>query len=269
MKAADARVLLTGAGGGIGDAMARALLARGAAVLLVGRSAERLAAQAGRLGGRGVEWVRADLTTDDGIAAVAAAAQAFRANVVVHAAGVPGFGAFEHLPAAQMADVIQTNLLAPMRLTQALLPQLRRRARAQLVFVGSAVGAIGLPGFAVYGASKAGLQRFAEALRRELADTPVRVQLLGPRSTRTPFNDASVEAYNDATRTAMDTPEQVADALVALIESEAAERWLGSPERYAVRLNGLLGPALDGSFVRHRRSLPAPALQPAPEGTPR
>lgn len=265
MKIEHARVLLTGAGGGIGDAMARALLTRGAAVLLVGRSAERLAAQARGLGSPRAEWVRADLTKDDGIAAVVAAAQAFRANVVVHGAGVPCFGGIDSVPAAQMADVLQTNLLAPMRLTQALLPQLRRRSRAQLVFVGSAVGAIGLPGFAVYGASKAGLQRFAEALRRELADTSVRVQLLGPRSTRTPFNDASVEAYNGATRTAMDTPGQVADALVALIESEAAERWLGTPERYAVRLNGLLGPALDGSFVRHRRSLPPP-LQPAPEG---
>lgn len=265
MKIAEARVLLTGAGGGIGDAMARALLARGAAVLLVGRSDERLAAQARQLGSRHVERVRADLTTDDGIAAVVAAAGAFDANVVVHGAGLPCFGAFEDVPAAQMADVLQTNLLAPMRLTQALLPQLRRRRRTQLVFVASAVGAIGLPGFAVYGASKAGLQRFAEALRRELADTTVRVQLLGPRSTRTPFNDASVEAYNGATRTAMDTPQRVADALVALIESEAAERWLGSPERYAVRLNGLLGPTLDGSFATHRRSVPAP-LQTATEG---
>jgi short-subunit dehydrogenase len=123
------------------------------------------------------------------------------------------------------------------------------------------VGRIGLPGFSVYGASKAGLHGFAEALRRELADTSVKVQILAPRSTRTGFNGADVEAFNRATGTAMDTPETVAEALLQLIESEAAERFLGFPERLAVRLNGVLGALLDGSFAKHRRSLPAAALK--------
>jgi short-subunit dehydrogenase len=144
---------------------------------------------------------------------------------------------------------------------------LLRQPRAQIVFVGSALGRIGLPGFSVYGASKAGLHGFAEALRRELNGTPVRVQILGPRSTRTGFNDAAVEAYNRATGTAMDRPEAVAAALLQLIESEAAERFLGFPERLAVRLNGVLGAWLDGSFAKHRRSLPAAPLQPASRGT--
>lgn len=259
MKPAQARVLLTGASGGIGQAMARALLREGAAVMGVGRSAVPSSLPE-------MQWVRADLTCDDGIAAVAEVAGAWRPNVVVHAAGVPGFGAFAGVTPAQMESVLQANLLVPMRLTQALLPQLLRQPRAQIVFVGSALGRIGLPGFAVYGASKAGLHGFAEALRRELADTPVRVQMLGPRSTRTGFNNAAVEAYNRATGTAMDTPETVAAALVALIESEAAERFLGFPERLAVRLNGLLGALLDGSFAKHRRSLPAPSSQPVSRG---
>ncbi len=254
MKAADARVLLTGASGGLGRAMAHALRARGAAVLGVGRSP----APAGELA-----WVQADLGTAEGVAAVAAGAAAWRANVVVHAAGLPGFGALGALAPAQLQAVLQANLVAPMLLTQALLPRLRRLPAAQLVFVGSALGRIGLPGFSVYGASKGGLHVFAEALRRELADTPVRVQILGPRSTRTAFNDATVEAYNRATGTAMDAPEVVAAALVRLIESGRAERFVGYPERLAVRLNGLIGPLLDGGFVRHRRSLPTtPPLQP-------
>lgn len=250
MKATQARVLLTGASGGIGQAMAHALRRAGADVMGVGRGAAP----------DGSSWVQADLTTDPGIAAVAAAAAAWRANVVVHAAGAPAFGALVATSPDQMQAVLDANLLAPMRLTQALLPQLLRQPRAQLVFVGSALGRIGLPGFSVYGASKAGLHGFAEALRRELADTSVRVQTLGPRSTRTGFNGAAVEAYNRATGTAMDSPGQVAAALLALIEDEAAERFLGFPERLAVRLNGLLGPLLDGSFSRHRRSLPAAPL---------
>jgi len=248
MKIADARVLLTGASGGIGQAMVAALRNDGAAVLGVGRG------EASPLPD-GTGWVRADLTTVDGLAAVAGAAAHWRANVVVHAAGVPSFGPLAVASPERMQAVLQANLLAPMLLTQALLPQLGRLPKAQVVFVGSAVGRIGLPGFSVYGASKAGLHGFAEALRRELADTSVRVQILGPRSTRTGFNGAAVEAYNRATGTAMDDPATVAAALLKLIESEAAERFVGFPERLAVRLNGVLGSRLDGSFGKHRRSL--------------
>ena len=251
MKARDAAVLLTGAGGGIGTAMAAALRGAGASVLGVGRRP-----------GPG-PWVQADLASADGIAAVADAATGFGANVVVHAAGVPAFGALSTLTAAQLQQVLALNLLAPMQLTQALLPHLRAQTHAQIVFVGSALGRIGLPGFSAYGASKAGLHGFAEALRRELADTPVRVQILGPRSTRTGFNDAAVEAYNAATGTASDAPEVVAAALLSLIESEAAERFIGFPERLGVRLNGVLGARLDGSFARHRRHLSTPTGVPA------
>ncbi|HEY6134943.1 MAG TPA: SDR family oxidoreductase [Rubrivivax sp.] len=258
MKAADARVLLTGASGGIGRAMSKTLLRAGALVIGVGRGESAV---------DGSHWVSADLNSDAGVAAVTAAATAWRANVVVHASGVPGFGPLASISPLQMEQVLQANLLAPMRLAQALLPQLLRQPRAQMVFVGSALGRIGLPGFSVYGASKAGLHGFAEALRRELADTKVRVQILGPRSTRTGFNGAAVEAYNQATGTAMDAPEIVAAALLALIESEAAESFVGFPERLGVRLNGLLGARLDGSFGKHRRSLGAATIQPATPGT--
>lgn len=256
MRAVDARVLLTGASGGIGRAMARSLERAGAQVIGVGR---------GECGPEGMAWIPADLNAPGGLARVAELAAARQINVVVQAAGLPGFGALDSIAPQQIEQVLRTNLLAPMLLAQALLPQLLRQPRAQLVFVGSALGRIGLPGFSVYGASKAGLHGFAEALRRELADGPVRVQILGPRSTRTPFNGAAVEAYNRATGTAMDTPEQVAEALLALIESEAAEAFVGFPERLGVRLNGLLGARLDRSFARHRHSLRAtrhPDIEP-------
>jgi short-subunit dehydrogenase len=168
-----------------------------------------------------------------------------------------------------MQQVLQTNLIAPMALTRSLLPQLLGQPLAQVVFVGSALGAIGVPGFGLYGASKAGVHAFAEALRRELADTAVRVQLLAPRATDTAFDGAAAQAYNRATGTAVDTPQTVARALVALVASEAAERFIGWPERLAVRLNGVFPTLLDGSFARHRRSLGAAATDPAnPKGNP-
>jgi short-subunit dehydrogenase len=132
---------------------------------------------------------------------------------------------------------------------------LHRCQHAQLIFVGSALGRIGVPGFSVYGASKAAIHGFAEGLRRELSGTSVRVQLLAPRATQTSFNDSKTEEFNRLTGTQSDSPDLVANALLSLIESEAAERFMGFPERLGVRLNGLLGEWMDGSFKSHVRAL--------------
>jgi short-subunit dehydrogenase len=263
MKAGDARVLVTGASGGIGRATVEALLRAGAAVLVSGRAPDRLATLApdlrrctGAAAERG-DGHAADLTRAAHVAALARRAEGFGVDVVVHAAGMPAFGRLESAAPGDLERLLATNLLAPMLLTRELLPHLRQRPRAQVMFVGSALGRLALPGFSAYSASKFGLRGFAEALRRELASTGVRVQYLGPRSTRTGFNDAAVEAYNRATGTTMDDAATVAAAVLRLLESEAAERYLGWPETLAVRLNGLAPARLDAAFARHRRSLDA------------
>ena len=262
MKASDARVLLTGASGGIGRAVADALLAAGASLLLVGRDGARLQQLLRTLAERHpgtaerLAWQCAHLDRDDDLWQLAGTAAAWSCNVLVHGAGVPAFGRLQTLAPAQMRAALDTNLLAPMLLTQALLPHLRALPRAQVICIGSAMGRIGLPGFSVYCASKFGLRGFAEALRRELADSSVAVQYLGPRSTSTDFNTPGVEEYNRATGTAMDRPERVAQALLRQLENESPERFIGFPETLAVRLNGLAAPWLDGAFDKHRRSLP-------------
>lgn len=249
MKLAEARVLLTGASGGIGTAMAEALQHQGAHVLGVSRS--------GQTGS--MAWAHADLAHPDGVRSVAHAAQRWGANVVVHAAGLPAFGPLVGTTPALAAELLQTNLWAPMALTHALLPHLLAQPQARLVFVGSALGRIGVPGYSVYGASKAGLHSFAEALRRELLGTTTQVQTLAPRATRTAFNGAAAQHFATATGSASDSPERVAQELIALLESGAAERFIGWPEKALVRLNGALGPWLDGGFSQHRKVLfPAP-----------
>jgi short-subunit dehydrogenase len=263
MKASQARVVLTGASGGIGQPVAQALLKAGASVLLVGRSAAGLTAQAQRLTQlTGVQSPRidfrvADLSRPEDLASLSVLASAWGCNVLVHNAGLASFGRLQSLDARDIQAVMQTNLIAPMLLTQAMLPHLLVQPKAQVICVGSVLGRLGLPGFSAYSASKFGLRGFAEALRRELQETPVRVQYLGPRSTRTDFNNEAVQAYNQATGTAMDSPQTVADELLALLESEAAERFMGFPESLAVRLNGLAPTWLDTGFKRHSRALPA------------
>lgn len=250
------RVLLTGASGGIGSAFVKALAGEGMRTMGVARRPPHTTDTADAPSRRQpVLWQQADLTRSEDIAKVASAAAAWGADTVVHAAGIPAFGAVEDLSPEEAAAVLHLNLWSPIVLTQALLPHLKRLPEARIVFVGSALGRIGVPGSALYGASKAGLHRFAEALRRELSGTRVRVQWLGPRATRTAFNSPASDAFNQATRTACDPPQVVADALMALLRSGAAERHIGFPERLAVRLNGALGPWLDTGFHKHRDAL--------------
>jgi short-subunit dehydrogenase len=262
MKLNKARVLLTGANGGIGQEVAQALVNAGAAVLLVGRSPARLSAQCQALQRHGspanAQWQDAELHEFASVARLARTAAEWQCNVVVHGAGMASFGRLESVSPQQMHQLLGVNLLAPMVLTQALLPHLRSQPQAQVLCIGSVVGALGLPGYSVYGASKAGLRGFAQSLRRELAGSSVKVQYLGPRSTRTTFNSAAAQAYGDATGAACDRPQVVAQALLAMLRDEVAERFLGFPEKYAVRINGLASTLLDGVFASHRKHLPAP-----------
>jgi len=251
MRLDEHRVLLTGASGGIGQAMALALREAGVSVMGVGRSVPAGTTAAGPCDA----WVCADLTQTEGLAQVSRAAADWGVNTLVHAAGVPAFGAVAGLSAQETTQVLQTNLWVPMVLTQQLLPHLQTLPAARVVFVGSVLGRIGVPGYALYGASKAGLHGFAEALRRELLGSSVQVQWLAPRATRTAFNSAAAQAFAQATGSRSDPPELVAQALLAMLRGHGAERHIGMPERLLVRLNAVLGSWLDGGFRAHRKAL--------------
>lgn len=250
--------VLTGATGGIGEQTARHLAATGDELILVARQSralQSLAAAIEKDHGRCPEIVAADIATGAGRARVAQTAIRAGANTLINNAAQPCFGALDELDDALIESVLQTNLLAPILLTRALLPHLRRAPSATILNIGSTLGAIGLPGFSVYGASKAGLQKFTEALRRELNGETVRVCHLAPRATRTAFNDQRVEQYNQASGAGSDSPEVVARAVCAMLESGRAERFLGRPEALGARLNLLLSRWMDPVFRGHRKAL--------------
>lgn len=268
MRIEEISAVVTGAAGGIGEPLCRRLVAQGANVLLVGRSTEklgRLADVLANLRGSGVgrheaprqrvDVVAVDLTTSSGRLSVRAAAEQRRANVLVHGAAVPAFGEIQSMSDDTLTTLFLTDIVAPIALTRELLPQLQRAPRASVLAIGSMVGEIGLPGFTSYGAAKAGLRTFCEALRRELAETSVRVQYLAARATRTGFNDPRTKRYNELTKTRSDPPERVADAVVDMLRTGQAVRHLGMPERLFVRLNGAVPTWIDGGFATHRDAL--------------
>ena len=257
MKLEGARILITGAAGGIGSVTAQVLAAAGARSLLVGRDARRLEKLARRLGGgRGsAAPLAADVTSAAGREAIAETARRWQGGIdaVINMAGVNEFGMFERQTVADVERIMQTNAVGPMLLCQALLPALRCRPEAHIVNVGSILGSIAMPGNAAYSASKFALRGFSEALRRELADTPVRVHYIAPRATATGFNDARVTQMNRDLRIATDDPDVVAKAVVRALTRGRAESFLGWPEKLFVRVNALVPRFVDRAV---RKQLP-------------
>ncbi len=128
-------------------------------------------------------------------------------NVLVNNAAMPCFGALGgHRRRARSHGVIGTNLVAPIAAHARAAAAPRAQPRAIVLNVGSTLGRLGLPGFAVYAASKFGLRGFTEALRRELAGSRVDVLYLAPRATTTAFNSDRVAAFNRAHRHARGRP---------------------------------------------------------------
>jgi short-subunit dehydrogenase len=257
MNPSSIRALVTGGAGGIGGAIAAELLERGGAVLLVdrdevalGRSAERFARYGERVG-----TLAADLTSAADRARICAHAATWRGgiNVLVNNAGVNHFRMFEDQPAEQIDLALAINVQAPLHLCHGLLPHLRRQDEACILNTGSVFGAIGYPGYAVYSATKFAVRGFTEALRRELADTNVRVHYVAPRATRTGINTSAVERMNAELGVAMDPPELVAKAVCDMLAGGRLEAVLGWPEKLFARVNGVLPRVVDGAL---RKQLP-------------
>ncbi|MGI9246110.1 MAG: SDR family oxidoreductase, partial [Steroidobacteraceae bacterium] len=230
MKFERVRAVVTGASGGIGQALAAALHGRGASVLLVGRNTDALERARAAIGDAArVATFAADLTVERERQALVAHAVAWDCNLLVNNAGLGDFALLEGQSDAALERLFAVNTLAPMQLTRALLPHLRTQPQAAILNMGSVFGSLGYPGYSVYSASKFALRGFTEALRREYADTNLRVLYLAPRSTRTSMNATAVERMNAELGVAMDPPADVAAAACALLAGGRLEAVLGWP----------------------------------------
>ncbi|WP_237057132.1 SDR family oxidoreductase [Microbulbifer sediminum] len=262
-------VLLTGANGGIGSAIARQLAERGDRLLLQGRDADRL------------EQLRLSLPNPDRHRVLVAdlldsagrqrllqwCGEEERLDVLVNNAGVSRFALLGDMGDEELLRVLHTNLLVPMALARDLLPLLQRSAMPAVINIGSAFGHIGHPGFTAYGASKAGLFGFTEALRRECADSGVRVHYLAPRAVDTELNTPAVRALNRALRNKSDSPASVAQRCVELLgERVGQRRFIGWPERLFIKVNALFPRVVDSALSKKMPVIRRYARQPEPTG---
>ena len=213
----DARVLLTGATGGLGQTLARRLSREGAELVLTARRGERLATLAQELGARALT---ADLASREEVDRLLGAAGEI--DVLIANAATPATGRLEALDQDRIDRAIEVNLRAPAALARGLVPGMASRGSGHLVFIGSLSGKAANAGSSVYNATKFGLRGFALALRDELAPSGIGVSLVAPGFIREAgmFADTGVTLPRGlSTR----TPQQVADAVVRAILENRGE----------------------------------------------
>jgi short-subunit dehydrogenase len=241
MRLAGAVALITGASSGIGAATARRLAAAGARVILHGRDPDRLAEVAGAVGGTALTGDLADPSEARSLAHQAVEVGG-RVDVLVSNAGIGWCGGFTTMTASDTAHVLAVNLHAPIELTRALLPGMLATGRGRLVYVGSIAGRTGVADEAVYAASKAGLDTFAESLRFELAGTGVGVSTVVPGVVDTPFFTHRGRPYGRS-RPRPIPPDAVAAAIERVLVTGRADRyvpgWLAFPAALRVVAPGL------------------------------
>jgi len=209
--------VVTGAGRGIGHAVARALAGEGATVVLAARTRQQLAATAAaiREGGGAALAIPTDVTQDAAVEAMVerAIAELGRLDILVTAAGVASFGPVAGTKPADWDGMLAVNLRAVMVTCRAVLPIMIRQRRGTIINIASVAAQRPIPGAAVYTATKAGVVGFSRVLAEELRSEGVRVGVLTPGAVDTPLWDA-IPSSPDRSR--MLRPEDVARAAVLM-----------------------------------------------------
>jgi short-subunit dehydrogenase len=237
-------VLLTGATGGIGQAIARELAGRGAKLILTGRRSDVLEPLAGELGARALAVDLAQAAEVDRLVA-----EAGEIDILVANAALPASGTLESFSAEQVDRALDVNLRAPIMLAHSLTPAMVSRGRGHLVFISSLAGKAATPGTALYNATKYGLRGFAGALRADLRTAGVGVSTVFPGFIREAgmFHEAEVKLpAGVGTR----TPQDVAKAVAGAIEKNRGEVDVAPLPLRASTIFASLAPEMAGRVAR-------------------
>jgi short-subunit dehydrogenase len=229
-------VLVTGATGGLGQAIARRLRAEGCELTLTGRREDVLQALAGEVQG---EALVADLASDDDVQRVVDGCG--DVDILVANAGVPGTGELTEYSLEQLDRVIDVNLRAPLALARLLGERMLARGRGHIVFMSSLSGKNATPLSSLYNATKFGLRGFALGLRQDWGPRGVGVSLVNPG----PIGDAGMFHETGAALPAgfqPRTPADVAAAVVKAVKHDRAEVDVADPVMRAGAFFGQLAP---------------------------
>ncbi|WP_421877621.1 3-oxoacyl-[acyl-carrier-protein] reductase [Pacificispira sp.] len=220
--------LVTGATGGIGGEIAKALHAAGATVGLSGTRAERLEAVASELGDR-AHVLPANLSDPDGPDALAKAAEEAMGaiDIVVNNAGLTRDNLAMRMKDDEWDQVIAVNLTASFRLSRACLRGMMKKRWGRIIGITSIVGVTGNPGQANYAASKAGMIGMSKSLAQEVASRGITVNCVAPGFIETAMTDALADKQKESLLSAipagrMGTPEEIAAATLFLAAPESA-----------------------------------------------
>jgi NAD(P)-dependent dehydrogenase (short-subunit alcohol dehydrogenase family) len=192
-----APVLITGCSSGIGRAAAISLHAAGLTVYATARQVDAVAG----LARQGINTLALDVTDEASMTEAVAAVEeaAGPVGVLVNNAGYGLYGPVEQLPMDEIRRQFETNFFGLVRLTQLVLPGMRRRGRGRILNVSSMGGRITLPGGAFYHASKHAVEALSDALRMEVAQFGIDVVLIEPGPVKTPWNDVAAASLSAAT----------------------------------------------------------------------
>ncbi len=222
------KALVTGATGGIGEAVARALHAHGAHVGISGRNEEKLNVLAESLKDR-VSFLPADLSVPEGPGLLAEAAEKVlgQIDILVNNAGLTRDGLSMRMKDEDWQQVIDVNMTATFKLAQAVQRGMMKRRWGRIINVASVVGVTGNPGQCNYVASKAGMIGWSKAMAQEIASRNITVNCIAPGFIATPMTDvltedqkAKINGGIPAGR--MGAPADIAAAAVYLASEEAA-----------------------------------------------
>ena len=236
-------IIVTGGSGNLGQIIAGLLRKDGAHVVVMDRAPPA----------DGSRFIQHDLSTPEGIEAAALDLSSRRCDILVNLAGIQFFGPLEKQPADHLLASYMVNLVAPVRLSQAVLTGMKARGSGQIVNVGSIFGSINFAHFVTYSSAKAGLRGFSQALRRELSGTGIDVTYVAPRAVRTALNSPAVMEFAKLTHMNMDEPQAVARRIVGAIRARRRDAYFGFPESLFVRVNALAPALVDNALAANDR----------------
>ena len=220
--------LVTGASGGIGNAVARALHTKGATVVLSGTRTEKLEALQRQLGDRAFS-LPVDLADRDQVAELLAAANALAGpiSILVNNAGINRDGLLMRMKDGDWDAVLEVNMTASMSLCRAAMRDMMKAKTGRIISISSVVGVTGNPGQTNYAASKAGMIGFSKSLAAEVASRGLTVNVVAPGFIETPMTDALDESQKAALLSRVPVgrlgqADEIAAAVVFLASDEAA-----------------------------------------------